>query len=295
MICVNQWHGEEWALYQGDSSQVLKGLPDASVDLSIYSPPFSSLFCYSPLVEDLGNSRDDAEFFHHYGFISRELMRVLKPGRHICVHVMDLPTTKATHGVIELRDFSGMVVRHHQAEGWHYHGRVTCNTNPQAQAIRTRSKSLLFVQKNKDRSWLRPALPQYILIFRKPGENAVPIKDDDVSNEDWIEWAHPVWMSIRETDTLNVQLARSNEDERHICPLSLDIIERIVRLWSNRGETVLSPFAGIGSEGVVSIEHGRRFLGVELKAEYAKIAARNLAQAERDAHAPTLLDLMVAD
>ena len=134
MNVMEQWMGESWALWNGDSAAVLKGLPESSVDLSVFSPPFSSLFCYSPLTEDLGNSRDDEEFFQHYGFISRELLRVTRPGRHICVHVMDLPTTKATHGVIELRDFSGMVVRHHQEEGWHYHGRVTCNTNPQAPA-----------------------------------------------------------------------------------------------------------------------------------------------------------------
>lgn len=284
--------GEDWCLYCGDSGLLLGDLPAACVDLALYSPPFSSLYTYSASERDLGNCRSDAEFFEHYGFVSRQLLRLVKPGRHCIVHVMDLPTTKAAHGVIELRDFSGMMIRHHQAEGWHYHGRVTCDTNPQAQAIRTRSKSLLFVQKNKDRSWLRPALPQYLLIFRRPGENAVPIRDQDVSNEDWIEWAHPVWYGIRETHTLNVAEARGDSDERHICPLSLDIIARCVRLWSNAGETVLSPFAGIGSEGVGSLRCGRRFLGVELNPNYWQTAVKNLREAEVAGRRPTLFDAL---
>jgi len=177
-----------------------------------------------------------------------------------------------------------MMVRAYVEAGWVYHGRVTIDKDPQAQAIRTHSKSLLFVQMRKDSSWSRPALADYILIFRKPGENAVPVTHDEpgseLTNEDWISWARPIWYGIRESDTLNAAVARENEDERHICPLQLGTIERCVRLWSNPGELILSPFAGIGSEGYEAVRLGRRYYGIELKTAYATVAARNLAQAE---------------
>lgn len=294
MNVIEQWMGEQWALYNGDSADVLPGLPDASIDLTVFSPPFSHLYTYSDTERDLGNCRDEEEFFHHYGFISRELLRVTKPGRLCCVHVQQLIRSKANYGTISMHDFRGDMIRHMQEQRWIYHGEICIDKNPQSQAIRTKSKQLLFVQLRKDSSWLRPALADYVLLFRAPGENATAIKSD-LTNDEWIQWAHPVWYDVRETHTLNVVEARNDKDERHLCPLQLDTIERCVRLWSNPGETVLSPFAGIGSEGVVSIEHGRRFLGVELKPEYAKIAARNLTEAERTSHAPTLLDLMVAD
>jgi DNA modification methylase len=172
-----------------------------------------------------------------------------------------------------------MMVRAYQAAGWIYHGRITIDKDPQAQAIRTKSKALLFVQMRKDSSWLRPALADYILVFRKPGENAVPVQPD-LSNEDWIEWARPIWYGIRESDTLNVAEARADKDERHICPLQLGTIERCIRLWSNPGELIISPFAGIGSEGYEAVRLGRKFWGCELKPEYAAVAAENLGHAE---------------
>ena len=289
-MVVDQACGSEWCLYHGDSAEVLRDLPDASVDLAIYSPPFSSLYTYSPSERDVGNARSDAEFFEHYGYIHRELLRVMKPGRNVCVHVQQLTTTKAAHGLIGMRDFRGDVIRSHVGQGWTFHGEITIDKDPQAQAIRTKSKALLFVQLHKDSSWLRPAMADYILIFRAPGENAVPIQPD-ISHEDWISWARPVWYGIRETHTLNVAVARQEQDERHICPLQLDTIERCVRLWSNPGEVVLSPFAGIGSELVKAIELGRKAIGVELKESYYRTAVENLKRAEEATRTPTLFEL----
>lgn len=207
-----------------------------------------------------------------------ELLRVTMPGRRACVHVQQVTTTKATHGVIGWRDFRADVVRNFIECGWVYDGEVVIDKDPQAQAIRTKSKALMFVQKNKDSAWSRPAMADYILLFRKDGENTEPVKTD-VTNEEWILWARPVWYNIRESDTLNAKEARSEKDEKHIAPLQLETIERCVRLWSNAGDTVLSPFAGIGSEGYVSLKHGRKFVGIELKPEYFSVAVKNLGRA----------------
>ena len=279
--------GDGWRLMLGDSCERLAEVGDDSIDLSVYSPPFASLFTYSPSLRDLGNSGDRDEFIEHYGFIIAEMLRVTKPGRLSCVHVQQLTTSKAMHGLTGLTDFRGDVIRAHQAAGWTFHGEVTVNKDPQAQAIRTKAHALMFVTKNRDSSGTRPGLADYLLLFRKPGDNAVPIKTD-VSNEEWIEWAQPVWMDIRETRTLNVRAARDDADEKHICPLQLDFIERCVRLWSNKGETVLSPFAGIGSEGYVSVQQGREFVGCELKPSYWKTAVDNLREAQRQRDEPDL-------
>jgi len=249
------------------------------VDLSVYSPPFASLFTYSPSVRDLGNAASRDEFLEHYAFILAEVLRVTKPGRISCVHVQQLTSTKASHGVIGLTDFRGQVIQAHLEAGWIFHGEVTVDKDPQAQAIRTKAQALMFATKNRDSSMTRPALADYLLLFRKPGENAVPIKTD-VTNDEWIQWARPVWLDIRETNTLNVRVAREEADEKHICPLQLDFIERCVRLWSNPGELVLSPFAGIGSEGYVAVQHGRRFVGCELKPSYWRTAVANLRAVE---------------
>lgn len=278
---IDQAHGDGWSLFNGDSAEVLPGLPEHSIDLAVFSPPFSLLYTYSASDRDLGNSATDDQFWQHFGFISAELRRVMRPGRNVCVHVAQIPSQKAKDGVIGLKDFRGDTIRHFQAAGFVYHGEVCIDKDPQAQAIRTKSKGLLFTQMRKDSVWSRPALADYILIFRAPGENAVPIHPD-ISNDQWIEWARPIWYGIRETDTLNVAEGREAEDERHICPLQLGTIERCVRLWSNAGETVLSPFAGIGSEGFVSVKHGRRFVGVELKPSYWRAGVRNLRRAESE-------------
>ncbi len=278
---IDQAHGDGWSLFNGDSAEVLPGLPAHSIDLAVFSPPFSLLYTYSASDRDLGNSATDDQFWQHFGFISAELRRVMRPGRNVCVHVAQIPSQKAKDGVIGLKDFRGDTIRHFQGAGFVYHGEVCIDKDPQAQAIRTKSKGLLFTQMRKDSVWSRPALADYILIFRAPGENAVPIHPD-ISNDQWIEWARPIWYGIRETDTLNVAEGREAEDERHICPLQLGTIERCVRLWSNAGETVLSPFAGIGSEGFVSVKQGRRFVGVELKPSYWRAGVRNLRRAESE-------------
>lgn len=267
--------GAGWRMLLGDSCERLAELDDNSIDLSIFSPPFASLFTYSPSDRDLGNSIDRAEFIEHFGFIIRELCRVIKPGRHACVHVQQLTTTKATHGHVGMTDFRGDVIRAFQSGGFIFHGEVTVNKDPQAQAIRTKATSLMFATLNRDSASSRPALADYLLVFRVPGDNAVPI-NPQVTNEEWIDWAQPVWWNIKETNTLNTRVAREDADERHICPLQLDFIERCVRLWSNPNETVLSPFAGIGSEGYVAVKHGREFVGIELKPSYWKTACENI-------------------
>ncbi len=281
-------HGDNWTLMLGDSCERLAEIPDDSVDLSVYSPPFSSLYVYSDTPRDLGNSKDRAEFFAHYRFVIDEMLRVTAPGRRTCVHVAPLGMTKTTHGEIGVYDFRGDVIRAYVEAGWIYDNEVTVDKDPQAQAIRTKSHALLFVTKNRDSATSRPALPDYVLFFRKPGDNQVPIKTD-VTNEEWISWARPVWYGIRETNTLNAAAGRGEKDERHICPLQLDLIERCVRLWSNPGETVLSPFAGIGSEVYVAAKLGRHGIGIELKGSYWQTAVSNLRGLVAQ---PTLADLL---
>lgn len=304
--------GENWKLMLGDSCERLGEIADDSVDLMVFSPPFASLFTYSPSIRDLGNSATRVEFFAHFEFIIRELLRTLKPGRTACVHVQQLTTTKATHGYSAVTDFRGEVIRAFQAAGWEYHNDVTVWKDPQAQSIRTRSHALAFQTKNRDSSKTRPALADYLILFRKPGENAVPIKTD-VTNDEWIDWASPiwtdaqdgawltedghispVWYGIRETDTLNTKVAKESADERHICPLQLGFIERCVRLWSNPGELVLTPFAGIGSELYEAVRLGRRALGVELKPVYWRTAVDNLTRLEADMAVPSLFDEAVS-
>lgn len=289
--------GENFHLMLGDSCERLAEIKDESIDLAVYSPPFSSLYVYSPSIRDMGNSATREEFFSHFRFVIDEMFRVTKPGRVNAVHVMDLPTTKATHGVVGLTDFSGQVVKAYQDAGWIYVNRITIRKNPQAAATRTKSHGLQFSQLRRDRSQTRPVYPDYLLLFRKPGQNEVPITsplsdtgDVAADNELWIRWAEAIWDDIRETNTLNVESAREDRDERHLCPLQLDLIERCVRLWSNVGETVLSPFAGVGSEPYVAVKAGRRGVGIELKASYFAAAVKNLQAAESAAALPTLFD-----
>jgi len=288
MYVTDDASGDGWRLMLGESCERMAEIADASVDLSVHSPPFDSLFVYSPSLRDLGNSASREEFLEHYGYVIRDLYRVTKPGRMACVHVMDVGTTKATHGVIGITDFSGQVAAAYQQAGWTYVARITVRKSPQAAATRTKAHGLKFATLKRDRSMTRPVHPDYVLLFRKPGENAVPINQDPIDNETWIRWAEAIWDDIRETDTLNVRAAREEPDERHICPLALPLIERCVRLWSNPGELVLSPFAGIGSEGFMSLKLGRRFAGCELKASYWRTAVENLRRAEREHGTPVL-------
>lgn len=274
--------GENWEMKLGDCVERIKEVETASVGLSIFSPPFSSLYTYSASDRDMGNCKDHEAFFKHFKFLIPELLRVTKPCRRACVHVQQLTTTKVTHGVIGWYDFRADVVRAMIEGGWIYDGEVVIDKNPQAQAIRTKAKQLMFVQKNKDSAWSRPAMADYILLFRSPGENLEPIShtaNTGVTNEEWIKFAHPIWYDIQESDTLQYASAREHEDEKHICPLQLETIRRCVRLWSNPGDLVLSPFAGIGSEGHVALEQERRFVGIELKESYWKQAVKNLQNA----------------
>lgn len=296
--------GEGWRLMLGDSCERLAELPDDSIDLSVCSPPFASLFTYSPSLRDLGNCATRVEFLEHYSFIIREQLRVTKPGRNACIHVQQVTTRKNTEGFIGLTDFRGEVIRAFQAAGWIYFGEVTIWKNPQAQATRTKAHSLMFTSKNRDSARVRPALADYLLIFKKPGDNAVPIRHEanagEVTNEDWIEWASPIWYdqaeggdlggehlspawtTIRETNTLNERAAREDADERHLCPLQLDFIERCVRLWSNPGETVLTPFAGIASEVYQAVKLGRKGIGIELKPSYWRTAVDNMEALDQE-------------
>jgi DNA modification methylase/superfamily II DNA or RNA helicase len=284
-------HNDQYTLLLGDSCERLQEVADSSIDLSVFSPPFQSLYTYSPTERDLGNSRSADEFYQHFCYIIDHLLRVIKPGRHCCVHVQQLAATLSHDGFIGLKDFRGEVIADFVERGWIYHGEICIDRNPQTQAIRTKAKGLLFVQLHKDASWMRPGLADYILVFRKPGENAVPIVPD-LTNEEWIQWAHPVWYDIREAKTLNAAEGRDAQDERHVCPLQLDTIERCVRLWSNSGETILSPFCGIGSEGYVALQHGRKFLGIELKPSYFQTAYKNLERICATKTQATLFDAL---
>lgn len=289
--------GDGWAMLLGDSCERMAELADGSVDLSVYSPPFASLFTYSPSLRDLGNNPDRTAFLAHYRFVIDEVLRTTKPGRLSVVHVQQLSTTKATHGVIGLTDFRGQVIAEHIAAGWVFHGEVTIDKDPQAQAIRTKAHALMFQTLRRDSTGNRPAMADYLLIFRRPGENAVPVRPTDhgLTHEDWIQWARPVWYGIRETNTLNVRAARDERDERHICPLQLDLIERCVRLWTNPGELVMSPFGGIGSEPVTAVRLGRQAWACELKPSYWRSAVDNLRLAEQDRDRPSLLDDLAAE
>lgn len=268
-----------WTAMLGDSTIRLKEIKDDSIDLSIYSPPFADLFIYSNSLHDLANCRNWDEFFDHYKFIVKEILRVTKSGRLSCVHSSDVPAMANRDGYIGLKDFPGMVISVHKEEGWIFAGRVFIQKNPQAQAIRTKVKSLLFAQMHKDSSHSRPALTDQVLIFRKPGDNEIPITpaiNKEMDNEIWIKWAHGIWTDISETNTLQFYPGRGIGDEKHICPLQLETIERCIKLYSNPGETVLTPFMGIGSEAYMAIKLGRKAIGIELKESYFKTAIENL-------------------
>jgi len=267
------------SLFLGDSVEKLKDLEADYVDFSVFSPPFLNLYTYTPSERDVGNSLDEDTFFEHFSFIISELLRITKPGRICAVHTADVPALLSKDGFIGLKDFPGKTIIAFEQRGWIYHGRVTIDKNPQAQAIRTHSKALLFVQFEKDSSWSRPAIGDYVLLFRKPGENAVPVlpvENGEMTRDLWIEWAHPVWYGIRESDTLQHTDGRAKEDDKHICPLQLGTIERCIKLWSNPGEVVLSPFAGIGSEVYQAVKLGRYGIGIELKESYFAQMVQNM-------------------
>lgn len=286
--------GEKWALYNGDCVEVIRQLPPSSVDLSVFSPPFSTLYVYSDSMADMGNCADDDEFFQHFSYLIPELARVTVPGRLCAVHCKDLPKYMSTHGASGLTDFPGALVRAFESadcgrDSWVFHSRVTIWKDPVIEMQRTKSYGLLYKSFRERAEVTRQGMADYVLTFRKwspdmeSGQSEKPVKHDRAAYplEVWQRWASPVWDDINQTRVLNIELARDSQDEKHICPLQLDVIERCVDLWSNPGDVVLSPFAGIGSEGDCAVRMGRRFIGVELKARYFDVACANLRAAER--------------
>lgn len=280
--CLNQHDGEKFSAIHGDCVDVLSQLPSESIGFSVYSPPFGSLFVYSESAADMGNSTDD-EFADHYRYLVREKLRVTMPGRLTAVHCSDLPMTKWKDGAIGIKDFSGQIISIHQDEGWILHSRRTIRKCPVVEMTRTKHVGLLYKQLQKDSAKSRGGMPDYLLTFVKPGENPEPISHTPESFplEQWQEWAEPVWMTIDQSNVLNVKAAKDAQDERHLCPLQLDVIERAIVMWSNPGDVVLSPFMGIGSEGVVSLKLGRKFFGTELKESYWRQACRYLEAEDR--------------
>lgn len=281
MNVLNQTIGDRFALYHGDSGEVLRAIPDESIHYSIFSPPFASLYTYSASPRDLGNCRNHAEFAEHFAWLTPELYRVIKPGRLVSFHCMLLPTSKARDGVIGLTDFRGDLIRQFQAAGFVFHSEVVIWKDPVTAMQRTKALGLLHKQIKKDSCMSRQGVPDYLVTMRKPGDNPEPVThtDEDFPVGLWQRFASPVWMDINPNDTLQYRSAREHEDERHICPLQLEVIRRGLKLWSNPGDTILTPFAGIGSELVVALEEGRRAVGVELKQSYYDQAARNCIHA----------------
>jgi DNA modification methylase len=282
VLALNEAHGNNFSVYNGDCVDVIRQLPDNCVDFSVYSPPFGNLFVYSDSAADMGNSTDE-EFARHYSYLVKEKLRVTKPGRLTAVHCSDLPLTKWRDGVIGIKDFSGDIIRIHQEAGWVMHSRRTIWKCPVTEMTRTKHVGLLFKQLMKDSAKSRGGMPDYLITFVKPGDNADPITHtpEEFPLDQWQEWASPIWVSIDQSNTLNVRMAKEGSDERHLCPLQLDVIERAVIMWSNRGDVVLSPFTGIGSEGVGALKLGRKFVGTELKASYFKQAVQYLEAADR--------------
>jgi DNA modification methylase len=281
MNCLNQSAGEGWTLYHGDCVEVLQGFPPKSVDYSIFSPPFASLYTYSNSPRDMGNCRSHEEFFDHFDFLVQRLLQVMKPCRNVSFHCMLMPTSKERDGYIGLRDFRGDLIRAFQRRGFIYASEVCIWKDPVTAMQRTKALGLLHKTVRENASMSRQGIPDYLVTMRAPGEVEDRVKHDSKQYpvDKWQKVASPIWTDIDPQDTLQYQSAREHEDERHICPLQLEVIRRGVDLWTNPGDVVLSPFAGIGSEGYVSLQMGRRFVGVELKTSYYEQAARNLANA----------------
>ena len=287
---LDQTQTKRAVIYNGDCIEVLKEISPSSVDYIIFSPPFASLYTYSNSERDLGNCRSYEEFFSHYRFVAAQLFRVLKPGRLMSFHCMNLPTSKERHGYIGIQDFRGELIRCHQSDGFIFHSEVCIWKDPVTAMQRTKAIGLLYKQLRKDSCLSRQGIPEYLVTMRKPGKNEAPVTKthEGFPVDRWQRYASPVWMDINPSETLQKESAREHEDERHICPLQLEVIERGIELWTNPGEIVLSPFAGIGSEGYVAVKNNRRAVLIELKSSYYQQTCLNLKRAEREMFQETL-------
>lgn len=274
---LNQAVTDEYSIYNGDSVEVLKGIPDDSIHYSIFSPPFASLYTYSNSDRDMGNCKNDSEFFEQFRYLVSEIYRVIMPGRLVSIHCMNLPMMKSRDGVIGLKDFRGDMIRLFQEAGFIYHSEVCIWKNPVTEMQRTKALGLLHKQIKKDSTMSRMGIPDYVVTMRKPGDNpeAVTHTNESFPVNQWQEYASPVWMDIKQSNTLNRKKARAEKDEKHICPLQLDVIERCIKLWTNPGDIVLDPFMGIGSSVYEAILLNRRGLGIELKESYYAQAVLN--------------------
>lgn len=282
---IDQAEGNGWTAYHGDCVEVTKGIPDSSIHYTIFSPPFASLYTYSNSDRDMGNCRTHSEFYEHFAFLVKELMRVTVPGRLLSFHCMNLPTSKARDGYIGITDFRGLLIRMFQEEGWIYHSEVVIWKDPVTAMQRTKALGLLHKTIRSDSSMSRQGIPDYLVTMRKPGVNPEPIAhtSEEFPVSLWQRYASPVWMDINPSDTLQGRSAREEKDEKHICPLQLEVIRRALKLWSNPGDVVLTPFGGIGSEGYVALEEGRKACLIELKGSYYRQAIANLAAVEPNA------------
>lgn len=311
---INQVITDQYALYHADCVEVAASLPCESVDFSIFSPPFASLYTYSNSNRDMGNAKSDEEFFDQFSYLVDELYRVMAPGRIVAFHCMNLPSSKQNDGFIGIKDFRGDLIRMFQQSGFIYHSEVTIWKDPVVAMQRTKAIGLLHKQLKKDSTISRQGIPDYLVMMRKPGDNQKPVEgelkyfvgDEVVPNfiefirsdgrrvqtpdiykggsviDIWQRYASPVWMDINQTNTLQFRNARDTDDERHICPLQLDVVERAMQLWSAPGDTVFTPFLGIGTEAYVAVKAGRKAIGSELKESYFNLACRNLKDAEKD-------------
>lgn len=310
MKALHQEVNQDFAAYNIDCVELAQSLPDESTHYHIFSPPFATLYTYSSSDRDMGNAKNYEEFFQQYEYLVKEQFRILKTGRLISVHCMQIPLMKERDGVIGIRDFRGDLIRIYQKYGFVLHSEVTIWKDPLVEATRTKAHGLMHKQLCKDSTMCRQGLPDYLITFRKPGENdepvekpngfqshigekEIPIKNtDDIrySHNVWRNYASPVWMDIRQTRTLQYREARTDQDEKHICPLQLDVIERGIELWTNKGDRVFSPFMGIGSEGYVSLQKDRKFIGSELKTSYYNLAIKNLKNAKEEKQDKGLFD-----
>lgn len=305
MNVLNQASGENWTLWNADCIEVVNSLPENSLHLSIFSPPYASLYTYSNSDRDMGNSVNDDQFYEHFDYLIAGLLRATKPGRIVCVDVMNIPAMKERDGYIGLKDFRGDIIAAFKRAGFIFHSEHCAWKDPLIEATRTKALGLMHKQLCKDSTRSRAGIPQYLLAFRKDGENPEPVAHNNgleyfigenepthgtLSHERWRRYASPVWMDINFSNTLNAKAAREAEDERHVCPMALDLIERAVQLWSNPGDVVFDPYSGVGSTGYVAIKSGRKFVGSELKTAYFNQAVKNISSA-RQSHGALFDDL----